>query len=474
MASRGRGFRGGSSHARGRGGYSRDRDAGGGRSDDAGGSPARGGGRGGSSAALSPREAFYSDYITIDEALTLVREGRLLVGALRINARKRTEAYVPVAGIPVDVFIDGEADRNRSLEGDIVALELMPRSEWTERRTRTDAAATPTVDAAAAAAASGARVVSGKASAATAAAVAADDEAALAADEAAALSQRLWQPAVPVAMRGEGVAYPATPSASPSGGEGAGAGAGARGWMPHRHGGVATPAAGGDDDVATPVDVAGSLPSMQAPARLSAPIAAATATPAYAATVRATAALTGGGRMQPRGRVVAIVSRVHDRQAIGLLRPLDDRAPLSEPISDRTSVVRFVSAGMRRMVTCHHLAHMPITVPVLPHTPRRCRWIRGCLSSWSHAPMCRRRHAASSTALPTTSGASSLPPSTPGPPHTASRLVGGAATATVGSVAAIPMPATPPTHRRPSEGVPGRGWRDCGRGGGAAAGERCA
>jgi hypothetical protein len=35
------------------------------------------------------------------------------VGALRINAKKRMEAYVTVDGVPVDVFIDGDRDRNR-------------------------------------------------------------------------------------------------------------------------------------------------------------------------------------------------------------------------------------------------------------------------------------------------------------------------------------------------------------------------
>lgn len=33
--------------------------------------------------------------------------GKLLVGPLRINLRRRTEAYVTVPGLGVDVFIEG-------------------------------------------------------------------------------------------------------------------------------------------------------------------------------------------------------------------------------------------------------------------------------------------------------------------------------------------------------------------------------
>lgn len=40
--------------------------------------------------------------------------GSLLRGQLRINPKKRTEAYVVVEGLcEVDVFVDGEQNRNR-------------------------------------------------------------------------------------------------------------------------------------------------------------------------------------------------------------------------------------------------------------------------------------------------------------------------------------------------------------------------
>jgi hypothetical protein len=43
----------------------------------------------------------------------LAQEGRLLVGFMRINAKRFSEAYVPVLGVPVDIFIEGDVSRNR-------------------------------------------------------------------------------------------------------------------------------------------------------------------------------------------------------------------------------------------------------------------------------------------------------------------------------------------------------------------------
>jgi exoribonuclease R len=39
-------------------------------------------------------------------------------------------AYVTVDGFPRDVYIDGPYSRNRAMDGDEVAVELLPRSQW--------------------------------------------------------------------------------------------------------------------------------------------------------------------------------------------------------------------------------------------------------------------------------------------------------------------------------------------------------
>lgn len=45
---------------------------------------------------------------------------------MRVNARKRTDAYVTVDGIASDIFISGMAPRNRAFDGDIVVRDPMP------------------------------------------------------------------------------------------------------------------------------------------------------------------------------------------------------------------------------------------------------------------------------------------------------------------------------------------------------------
>lgn len=54
---------------------------------------------------------------------------------MRINPHNRNEAYVTVAGLDEDVFIDGYIDRNRALEGDTVVVELVDKSQWKVRKT---------------------------------------------------------------------------------------------------------------------------------------------------------------------------------------------------------------------------------------------------------------------------------------------------------------------------------------------------
>jgi len=63
-----------------------------------------------------------------------IEDGTIFTGVLRINGKNRREAFVRCDGIDVDVFVDGEKYRNRALNGDVVAVELFPRSEWNERR----------------------------------------------------------------------------------------------------------------------------------------------------------------------------------------------------------------------------------------------------------------------------------------------------------------------------------------------------
>jgi len=59
-----------------------------------------------------------------------------MLGRIRINGKKRDQAYVIVPGLEVDVLVDGIKSRNRVLNGDIVAVELAPSEAWEEKGRR--------------------------------------------------------------------------------------------------------------------------------------------------------------------------------------------------------------------------------------------------------------------------------------------------------------------------------------------------
>lgn len=51
-----------------------------------------------------------------------LRDGTLLQGKVRINANRRSTAFVTADGgvLPSDIFLENEKARNRALEGDLV------------------------------------------------------------------------------------------------------------------------------------------------------------------------------------------------------------------------------------------------------------------------------------------------------------------------------------------------------------------
>jgi hypothetical protein len=59
-------------------------------------------------------------------ALAKVQSGELVSGPLRVNAKNTQEAFVAVEGLTRDVAVIGHERRARALEGDIVALSLLP------------------------------------------------------------------------------------------------------------------------------------------------------------------------------------------------------------------------------------------------------------------------------------------------------------------------------------------------------------
>jgi len=69
-------------------------------------------------------------YLDAVELQRGIKTGRLFRGRLRANVSDRREAYVTVPGLPHDLLLRGEASQNRALEGDEVAVEVLPLSKW--------------------------------------------------------------------------------------------------------------------------------------------------------------------------------------------------------------------------------------------------------------------------------------------------------------------------------------------------------
>jgi len=79
-------------------------------------------------------EGFYDEWWSKEDIDAGLKDGSVKVGPLRINARNRREAFVQCPDLPLDVFIDGDKARNRALNGDLVAVKLLPKNKWRTRQ----------------------------------------------------------------------------------------------------------------------------------------------------------------------------------------------------------------------------------------------------------------------------------------------------------------------------------------------------
>ena len=56
-------------------------------------------------------------------------------GALRVNRFNPWEGYVGSESVGQDILLSGRAAMNRAIDGDIVAVELLPEEQWVRART---------------------------------------------------------------------------------------------------------------------------------------------------------------------------------------------------------------------------------------------------------------------------------------------------------------------------------------------------
>lgn len=87
----------------------------------------------------SQRKALFGSYLPQASLPPLLAAGKLVVGMLRVNKRNRSDAYVSTEVLDSDIFISGSKDRNRALEGDLVAVELLdPNEVWSIKKEKED------------------------------------------------------------------------------------------------------------------------------------------------------------------------------------------------------------------------------------------------------------------------------------------------------------------------------------------------
>ncbi len=63
-------------------------------------------------------------------------KGKVFKGVIRINKRNHQDAYVTIKGMPDDIYIAGSKNRNRALEGDVVAVVLLEGLELAMEQSR--------------------------------------------------------------------------------------------------------------------------------------------------------------------------------------------------------------------------------------------------------------------------------------------------------------------------------------------------
>ncbi|KAF4511092.1 hypothetical protein G6O67_002925 [Ophiocordyceps sinensis] len=83
------------------------------------------------------RKTLFTPYLPQASLPALLGDGQLVSGILRVNKKNRSDAYVTTQDglLDADIFICGSKDRNRALEGDLVAVELLDVDEvWSQKR----------------------------------------------------------------------------------------------------------------------------------------------------------------------------------------------------------------------------------------------------------------------------------------------------------------------------------------------------
>jgi exosome complex exonuclease DIS3/RRP44 len=75
-------------------------------------------------------ELFYPDYMSMSAMLTGVKAGTLHQGIFNVSTYNYLEGSVHVPAFDRQLIIQGRENSNRAISGDVVVVEVLPKSEW--------------------------------------------------------------------------------------------------------------------------------------------------------------------------------------------------------------------------------------------------------------------------------------------------------------------------------------------------------
>ena len=75
-------------------------------------------------------ELFYPDYMSMSAVLTGVKAGTLHQGIFNVSTYNYLEGSVHVPAFDRQLIIQGRENSNRAVSGDVVVVEVLPKSEW--------------------------------------------------------------------------------------------------------------------------------------------------------------------------------------------------------------------------------------------------------------------------------------------------------------------------------------------------------
>ena len=83
-----------------------------------------------------PTELFYPEYFTLSKLQTGLKAGNLHQGIFNVSPYNYLEGSVSVSAFDKPLLILGRESSNRSVSGDVVVVELLPKSQWRSPSTK--------------------------------------------------------------------------------------------------------------------------------------------------------------------------------------------------------------------------------------------------------------------------------------------------------------------------------------------------